>query len=61
MKFELSFASQVGMSGGPVVDAESRRVLGMLSIGLPPDANVKTQTFAVSIDQILERIGRNGT
>lgn len=54
--FELSFGSQVGMSGGPVVDAETGCVLGMLSIGLPPDANVKTQTFAVSIDQIVERI-----
>lgn len=59
--FELSFGSQVGMSGGPVVDAESGCVLGMLSIGLPPDANVKTQTFAVSIDQIVERIGCNST
>lgn len=57
--FELSFGSQVGMSGGPVVDAGTGCVLGMLSIGLPPDANVKTQTFAVSIDQIVERIRRN--
>ncbi len=59
--FELSFGSQVGMSGGPVVDAESGCVLGMLSIGLPPDANVKTQTFAVSINSIAERIYRNLT
>ena len=59
--FELSFGSQVGMSGGPVIDAESGCVLGMLSIGLPPDANVKTQTFAVSIDQIVERIRGSGT
>lgn len=59
--FELSFGSQVGMSGGPVVDAETGCVLGMLSIGLPPDANVKTQTFAVSIVQILERIRLNCT
>lgn len=59
--FELSFGSQVGMSGGPVVDAETGCVLGMLSIGLSADANVKTQTFAVSIDQIVERIRRNGT
>ena len=59
--FELSFGSQVGMSGGPVVDVENDRVLGMLSIGLPADANVKTRTFAVSIDEIMDRIRPNGT
>ena len=53
--FELSFGSQVGMSGGPVVDGDNGRVLGMLSIGLPPDSNVKTETFAVSIDEIRQR------
>ena len=50
--FELSFGSRVGMSGGPVVDIVSGRVLGMLSLGLPPDSNVKTETFAISIDEI---------
>ncbi len=50
---ELSFGSQVGMSGGPVIDAETGCVLGMLSIGLPPDVEVKTETFAVSIDEII--------
>ena len=59
--FELSFGSQVGMSGGPVVYVENDLVLGMLSIGLPADANVKTQTFAVSIDEIMGRIRLNGT
>lgn len=54
--FELSFGSQVGMSGGPVVDLASGRVLGMLSIGLPADHNVKTETFAVSIEEIMERV-----
>jgi V8-like Glu-specific endopeptidase len=58
--FELSFGSQVGMSGGPVVDIENDRVIGMLSIGLPADVNVKTQTFAVSINEIMDRIQRNG-
>lgn len=50
--FELSFGSQVGMSGGPVVDSSTGKVLGMLSVGLPPDSVVKTETFAVSIDEI---------
>ncbi|MCF8144780.1 MAG: serine protease [Deltaproteobacteria bacterium] len=54
--FELSFGSQVGMSGGPVVDIENDCVIGMLSIGLPADVNVKTQTFAVSINEIMDRI-----
>jgi len=53
--FELSFGSQVGMSGGPVVDSTTSRVLGMLSAGLPPDSVVKNETFAVSIDEILKR------
>jgi hypothetical protein len=50
--FELSFGSQVGMSGGPVIDRSTGKVLGMLSVGLPTDSNVKKQTFAVSIDEI---------
>lgn len=53
--FELSFGSQVGMSGGPVVDNRTGRVLGMLSVGLPPDSILKTETFAVSIDEISRR------
>ena len=53
--FELSFGSQVGMSGGPVVDSSTGRVLGMLSFGLPPDSTIKTETFAVSIDEISSR------
>ena len=52
--FELSFASRVGMSGGPVIDATSGELIGMLSIGLPPDAPIKKQTFAISIEQILQ-------
>lgn len=57
--FELSFGSQVGMSGGPVIDRDNGEVLGLLSLGLPPDSNVKTETFAVSKDEILERLFPN--
>lgn len=53
--FELSFGSQIGMSGGPVVDSSTGRVLGMLSVGLPPDSTFKKETFAVSIDEISSR------
>ena len=59
--FELSFGSQVGMSGGPVVDSSTGKVLGMLSVGLPPDSNVKTETFAVSIDEIWKCCPSKGT
>jgi hypothetical protein len=57
--FELSFASQVGMSGGPVVDRDTGEVLGLLSLGLPPDSNVKTETFAVAKEEILKRLSLN--
>ena len=59
--FELSFSTCVGMSGGPVVNAENGQVLGMLTFGLPADAEIKTQTFAVSIDEILTRAFEDGT
>ena len=59
--FELAFGSQVGMSGGPVVDSSTGKVLGMLSVGLPPDSNVKTGTFAVSIDEIWKCCPSKGT
>lgn len=55
--FELSFGSKVGMSGGPAIDETSGELIGMLSIGLPPDAATKTQTFAISIEQILRMAG----
>ena len=53
--FELSIVSQVGMSGGPVLDRSTGRAVGMLSLGLPADSNVKTETFAVSIGEITDR------
>lgn len=52
---KLSFCSYVGMSGGPVVDSNTGKVIGMLSYGLPRDSSVKTETFAVSINEILSR------
>jgi|ERR1051325_6052847 hypothetical protein len=50
--FELSFGSHVGMSGGPVLEVGTDRVLAMMSVGLPPDSRVKKRTFAVSIAEI---------
>jgi len=51
--FEIDVQSVVGMSGGPVVHHGTREVVGMLSIGLPPDAPVRKQTFAVAAAEIL--------
>lgn len=54
--YEVSFGSRIGMSGGPLLDAATNKVLGLLSFGLPPDAAEKTKTFAVLIDEIVRRI-----
>ena len=59
--FQVSFPSRVGMSGGPVVNAENGQVLGMLTFALPPDADIRTQTFAVSINEIIQQVFEDGT
>lgn len=51
--YELSFGSKVGMSGGPLVIRDTEDVVGMLSFGLPPDKPIKTNTFAVAIEEIV--------
>lgn len=53
---ELSFDSKIGMSGGLVIDMKTNEVLGMLSIGLPPDLPVKTRTFAISVSEIRRQV-----
>ena len=50
--FELSFPSRVGMSGGPVISAKTNKAIGMLSLGLPADCDIKKSTFAVSAIEI---------
>jgi hypothetical protein len=54
--FELFFQSREGMSGGPVIDDDSGEVVGMLSMGLPRDVPIKTQTFAISMQEIVRRL-----
>ncbi len=46
--FELSFPSRVGMSGGPVLSDKTNKAIGILSLGLPADCDIKKSTFAVS-------------
>jgi len=54
--YEVSFGSRIGMSGGPLLDAATNDVIGLLSFGLPANATEKTRTFAVSIGEIVRRI-----
>lgn len=54
--YEVSFGSRVGMSGGPLLDRNTREVLAMLSFGLPADAVEKTRTFAIAINEIIRRV-----
>ena len=54
--FELSFGTRIGMSGGPIIDVQANEVVGMLSMGLPPDVAVKTRSFAISAAEIRKYI-----
>jgi len=53
---ETSYGGVIGMSGGPLIDEESDEIIGLMSIGLPQDEQVKTSLFAISIDEILKKI-----
>jgi hypothetical protein len=59
--YELSFGTNVGMSGGPLVGQQTGQALGLLSFGLPPDSYTKTQTFAVAMDEIRQCIRGGAT
>lgn len=54
--FETSFKGVVGMSGSPVIRESTGEVIGILSIGLPPDVPAKKSIFAVSAEEILKKI-----
>lgn len=59
---ETSFSGIVGMSGGPLIRKSSNEVIGLMSIGLPPeetryrstghDASEKRTLFAISVEEI---------
>lgn len=53
---ETSYGGVIGMSGGPLIDKKSDEIIGLMSIGLPQDVQVKTSLFAISIEEILKRI-----
>lgn len=50
---ETSYPGGMGMSGGPLMRAETGEVIGLMSFGLPPDTPIKQAVAAVSIDDIV--------
>jgi hypothetical protein len=53
---ELSYSGREGMSGGPLRLMDTDEVIGLMSMGWPPNRKVKEQLFAVMIDEIIDRI-----
>jgi hypothetical protein len=51
-----SYGGVIGMSGGPLVCKLTDEILGLMSLGLPADKEVKDSLFAISIEEINKRI-----
>jgi len=49
---ETSFSGIVGLSGNLLIRQSSKEVIGLMSIGLPPDTPEKTRLFAISVKEI---------
>ncbi|MBW8050391.1 MAG: S1 family peptidase [Cytophagales bacterium] len=49
-----SFIANVGMSGGPLIS--QNKLIGLMSFGLPADSMVKTEVYAISINEIIKEI-----
>jgi len=54
--FATSYGGVVGMSGGPLLSKETDEILGLMSMGLPVDKELKDSLFAVAIEEINSRI-----
>lgn len=54
--YATSYGGRVGMSGGPLISKNTDEIIGLMSIGLPADKEVKDSLFAVSIEEINSRI-----
>ena len=54
--YETSYGGVIGMSGGPLINKETDEIIGLMSIGLPPDNYVKKTLFAISFEEIEKRI-----
>ena len=53
---ETSYGGVVGMSGGPLINKQTNEIVGIMSIGLPQDVAVKQSIFAISIDELKDKI-----
>lgn len=54
--FETSYGGTQGMSGGPLIDKESNEIIGLMSMGLPADNQIKQTLFAVDIGYIMAKL-----
>ena len=53
---ETTYGGTKGMSGGPLINLKTDEVIGLMSIGLPADVQIKKTLFAVSINEIMKRL-----
>ncbi len=52
---ETSFPGVIGISGAPLIKQSTNEVIGLMSIGLPPDIPEKRTLFAISVEEIKKR------
>lgn len=50
-----SFGAIKGMSGGPLLDKNNNKIVGLMSFGLPVNASTKNIVFAISVDEIIRK------
>jgi hypothetical protein len=49
-----SFKANIGMSGGPLIRGDD--LIGLMSFGLPPDSTIKDVVYAISINEIVDKL-----
>lgn len=50
-----SFKAIEGMSGGPLLNKSTNKLIGLMSFGLPADSTTKNIVFAISVNEIIRR------
>jgi hypothetical protein len=53
---ETSYGGTQGMSGGPLINSQTDEIIGLMSIGLPANVQIKQSLFAVAIDEINKKL-----
>lgn len=53
---ETSYGGRQGMSGGPLIDKVTNEIIGLMSIGLPADVQIKQTLFAVEIGHLMDKL-----